>query len=550
MGLASGFLLASMKPIKSDLRNNYDKSLSGIVVRFVRTWWSYFVLITILGLPSLWFILRVPPLWNYMDGFLQVSTKPSAANLLVWPPLYCFGARVPMLIGYLLGGGQAKIALRYFNHPVLTDSAIYVLIIAQHLGLLLASLFFIHVLSKRTPVRIVLALAFASFSFQYAAVHTVGSESVSVILILLIVAFSVEIARRGQLSTKGWIWLTGLLCAAVLTRHINGVVTLLPIGTSCISLFCSYANGRRDHSEWVSRLLPALGAAVTAAVFANGFIWLSCLRAKVDYRSMVGETFLARLDQMRAVPGRFHEFVEQMSDRLSDPVLAESLKRLAQANESQTITSDFITEGKRTVEEALIARGLASSPKHVDEELNTLTKLTLLTEPASFRQAVWNDWSDGHRWLCGLFARCLVAGTGIDWDHDSLAGKMQPLRRLQTFSGFNFAELKTLSMNFPEVFLADKIIIWQLVLIGCCLSIVCLISRLPIGVPLTGILILVVAELLYCLTVSIAGQVCRYGITFLELVLCAVLTQAAAILDLCLNWLNVRIAGLGNNTRW
>ena len=514
------------------------------MVRFVQTWWSYFVLITILGLPSLWFILRVPPLWNYMDGFLQISTKPSAATLLVWPPFYCFGARAPRLIGYLLGGGEVKIALRYFNHPVLTDSAIYVLIIAQHLGLLLASLFFIHVLSKRTPVRIVLALALASFSFQYAAVHAVGSESASVILILLIVAFSVEIARTGQLSTKGWIWLTGLLCAAVLTRHIIAVLTLLPGGASCISLFHSYANGRRDHSEWVSQLLPALGAAVTAIVFANGFIWFCCLRAKVDYRSMVGETFLARLDQMRAVPGRFHEFVEEMSERLSDPVLAESLKRLAQAYESHAVTSDFITEGKRTFEEVLIARGLASSPKHVDEELNKLTKLTLLNEPASFRQAVWNDWSDGHRWLCGLFTRCVVSGTGIDWDHDPLARKMQPLRRLRTFSGFTFAELNTLSKNFPEAFLADKIVIWQLVLIGCCLSVVGFISRLPIWVPLTGILILLVGELVYFLTLSIAGQVCRYGIPFLELVLCSVLTPGAAMLDLCLDWLNVRLAGL------
>ncbi len=109
-----------------------------------------------------------------MDCFLQVSTKPGAANLLVWPPLYCFGARIPMLIGYLIGGGTVKGAVQYFSHPVLTNSAALTLIITQHLAFLGASLVFIRTISNKTFVRIVLALIFSTFSFLYATVHTIA----------------------------------------------------------------------------------------------------------------------------------------------------------------------------------------------------------------------------------------------------------------------------------------------------------------------------------------------------------------------------------------
>jgi hypothetical protein len=105
----------------------------------VRPWPSFFILVFLLDWPSVWFFTKIPVLWNYMDGFLQVSTKPGVANLLVWPPLYCFGARFPMLIGYLIGGGTVEGAVRYISHPVLTNSAVMTLIITQHLAFLGAS---------------------------------------------------------------------------------------------------------------------------------------------------------------------------------------------------------------------------------------------------------------------------------------------------------------------------------------------------------------------------------------------------------------------------
>jgi hypothetical protein len=510
---------------------------AGLSDRLVRPSPGFFILVSLLGWPSVWFFAKTPILWNYMDGFLQVSTKPGVANLLVWPPLYCFGARIPMLIGYLIGGGAIKEAIRYFSHPVLTDSAVLTLIITQHLTFLGASLIFIRTISKKTLIQIVLALIFSSFSFLYATVHTVGSESASVVLILLIAAFSVEIARSSQLNFRRWILLSGLLSAAVLTRYINGVMLLLPVVAAALPRSNDGRVTTKAYRIAAGRALGALAAGVTALAFANCLIWLCCLRAKVDHRSMVGLTFLARIDQLRNTSGRFPGFVNEMVDHLSDPVLVETLEQLERANEAQKVP-DFISEAKATIEKVLIAHGFSSNPHLatlMDKKFNALMAATLITQPASFRQAVASDWLEGQNWLSGFFTHCSIGGTAIDWVNDPLSSKMQPLHGLATFSALSFADLTTLAKNFKGPFLADEITIWYLVVAVCVLSVAAGILRVPAWNIVTALSMLVAGELVYLLSCCIAGQVCRYGIPFLELVLCAGLTQIAGILDILLD---------------
>jgi hypothetical protein len=508
---------------------------AGLFGRLVSPWPSFFILVFLLGWPSVWFFVKIPVLWNYMDGFLQVSTKPSAANLLVWPPLYCFGARFPMLIGYLIGGGTFEGAVRYLSHPVLTNSALRMLIITQHLAFLGASFVFIRSISNNTVVQIVLALIFSSFSFLYATVHTVGSESGSVILILLIAAVSVDIARSSQINFRRWVLLSGLLSAAVLTRHINAVMLLLPVVAAALPRLKHGRGALEACRIGASRVLVALAAGVTALALANCLVWLCCLRAKVDHRSMVGLTFLARIDQLRNAPGRFPEFVDEMVDHLSDPILLETLQRLKRANEAHKVSTDFITEAKATIEEVSRDHGLSSNApalrRLIDEKFNALTTATLLTEPASFRQAVASDWLEGQNWLCGFFTHCSISGTAIDWDNDPLSSKMQPLHGLATFSNFSFADLNALAKNFTGPFLADEIAIWHLIVAICILSVAAGILRVPAWNTVTAVSMLIVGELIYLLSCCIAGQVCRYGIPFLELVVCAALTQVAGILD-------------------
>jgi hypothetical protein len=254
---------------------------------------------------------------------------------------------------------------------------------------------------------------------------------------------------------------------------------------------------------------------------------------------MVGLTFLARIDQLRNVPGRFSEFVDEMVDHLSDPVLVETLQRLKRADDEHKVGADFITEAKTTVEEVLSAHGLSSNAPSfrtlTDEKFNALTAATLLAEPAPFQQAVASDWLEGQNWLCGFFTHCSISGTAIDWDNDPLSGKMRPLHGLATFSNFSFADLKALGKNFTGPFLADEIAIWHLVVAICVLSLLAGVSGVPAWNIVTAVSMVVVGELVYWLSCCVAGQVCRYGIPFLELVMCAALTLAAGILDVLLD---------------
>jgi hypothetical protein len=285
-----------------------------------------------------------------------------------------------------------------------------------------------------------------------------------------------------------------------------------------------------------SRASVAVAAGVTALALANCLVWLCCLRAKVDHRSMVGLTFLARIDQLRNAPGRFSEFVDEMVDHLSDPVLVETLQRLKRANEAHKVGTDFITEAKATVAEVLSAHGFSSNAPSfrtlTDEKFNALTTATLVTEPAPFRQAVASDWLEGQNWLCGFFTHCSIAGTAIDWDNDPLSNKMQPLHGLATFSNFSFADLKALAKNFTGPFLADEIAVWHLVVAICILSVLAGVLGVPACNTVTAVSMIIVGELVYLLSCCVAGQVCRYGIPFLELVMCAALTQVAGILDI------------------
>jgi len=503
--------------------------------RLVRPWPSFCILIALLGWPSVWFFVKMPILWNYMDGFLQVSTKPGIANLLVWPPLYCFGARFPMLIGFLIAGGSLQEAVHYITHPVLTDSAVVTLIVAQHLALLGASLIFIRTLSKIPLVQFVLAFAFSSFSFLYATVQTVGSEAGSVVLILLIVTFSMAIAGSRQLSCGGWILLSGLLSAAFLTRYINAVMLLLPVIAAGLSLLGESKGVLDAFRRAASRAFVAVAAGVSALVVANCFIWLCCLGAKVEHRSMVGLTFLARIDQLRSVPGRFSDFVDEMVNHLHDPVLVETLQRLKRENEAHKLAGDFISEAKNTIADVSRAYGLPVNARSfgtlVDKKFNALTAATLLAQPASFRQAVSSDWLESQTWTSNHFTRCSIGGTAIDWENDPLSSKMQPLRGLAPFASWSFDDLKALAKYFKGPFLADQIIVWHLLAATCVFGIVAARLRIPAWKILTAVSMLAVGEFLFLLSCAIAGQVCRYGIPFLELVVCGVLTLSAAILD-------------------
>ena len=131
------------------------------------------LLALVLGLPSLYCLLFVPPLWRDSDGFFQVSKRPDYLTILHWPPLYCFGARLPMLFGNLLDLGY----LAHFppRHPVFTDPGVYALLLAQHAALIMACFAACRTFTRHPLLQCGFAAAFALSPALYAFANCVGS---------------------------------------------------------------------------------------------------------------------------------------------------------------------------------------------------------------------------------------------------------------------------------------------------------------------------------------------------------------------------------------
>ena len=82
--------------------------------------------VLILMTPSLYLLCTYPPLWKDIDGVNQLVAAPGVINILHFPPLYSFFARIPFWItsGYSIFQEQA---------PRIAGT--YLLVISQHLFL-------------------------------------------------------------------------------------------------------------------------------------------------------------------------------------------------------------------------------------------------------------------------------------------------------------------------------------------------------------------------------------------------------------------------------
>src|ERR1043166_2437524 len=175
----------------------------------------------ILAVPSFWLIVTVAPLWRDSDAYVQTVFPPGGGTILAHAPLYCILSRVPLWLGYLTSGAGPMVRLGHFiKHTQLTDSGVFALIFVQHAALWGAALFFINTATANLWSRLVLAIFFASHPLFYAFAHCVGSETLSMIIILLLAATGLRIVTRyPDIMMRDWILFGALLCGAILTRH-------------------------------------------------------------------------------------------------------------------------------------------------------------------------------------------------------------------------------------------------------------------------------------------------------------------------------------------
>jgi hypothetical protein len=201
-----------------------------------------FVLFVVLLTPSIWMLSVIPPLLRDVDAYVQVTQPPGPGTILQWGPLYCFAARIPLYCGYAIDCVRAGAPFptpAFFIHPIQTDSGVFALLLSQHLALCSAAFYFIAMASRLFWVRLILAVAWVANPLFYTFAHCVGSETLGLILLLVVGATGLKIMRhRRNVPGKEWLLLGILMWLSILTRHTNATLAgLLPLTFFLLSAY-------------------------------------------------------------------------------------------------------------------------------------------------------------------------------------------------------------------------------------------------------------------------------------------------------------------------
>ena len=291
--------------------------------------------------PSIWMLSVIPPLWKDIDAHVQVAYAPGPGTILQYGPLYCFVARIPLYLGYAISCLKAGAPLpmpAFFLHPILSDSGVFILLLSQHVALCCSSFCLITLASRLFWVRVTLAVAWAANPLFYSFAHCVGSETLSMILLLLVGAAGLRIIQHPRkVPRKEWLLFGILIWFCILTRHINAsLAALVPLTFILLGAYClvmiSFTRSqllgrwrRLRARQALQKATLAFAAGIIAIVFANASLRALCRAAQIPYYSTVGFTFLFRLRFLAELPA---EKRNQLLDEVTKHTTSANVKKL------------------------------------------------------------------------------------------------------------------------------------------------------------------------------------------------------------------------------
>ncbi len=288
------------------------------------------VLFGVLLTPSIWMLSMIPPLWRDVDCYAQITLPPGPGTILLYSPLYCFAARIPLYLGYAIdcsrAGGELP-TLHFFVHPILSDSGVLTLLISQHIGLCFSTYYLIILTSRLFWVRLILAIAWALNPLFYTFAHSVGSEALSVILLLVLGATGLSIVQNSRrVPAKKWLFFGILLWLYILTRHINAMLTaLMPaafILCGSYQLMVVPFTRPRALRRWrwvktkqaIQKATLAVAIGLSCIVLANASVRILCHVARIPYYSTIGVTFVYRLKFLAALtPDKRSQLLDEVT---------------------------------------------------------------------------------------------------------------------------------------------------------------------------------------------------------------------------------------------
>jgi hypothetical protein len=251
----------------------------------------------ILSLPSLYLLLFYPILWKDIDALGQLIWPVGSTNILHYPPLYCFGGRIPFWIGDLLEAaflGKPLPVLDLFAEQRPGIVGLYALIFTQHLALVFALSIFLRSAAKTALGRGLVVLSLISASSLYVQEQCAGSESFSVSAIFLMVAFGLRAFAEDD--RRAWIAFALATLLVVGTRHINILLAIwLPLTLAGTVIWRVSRQRSFDRHELV-RIFISLLCAVFA-LLANTLLAKSLIeRIGQEYHSTLGLTLSDRIE--------------------------------------------------------------------------------------------------------------------------------------------------------------------------------------------------------------------------------------------------------------
>ena len=370
-------------------------------------WGARLLLLVLLGAPSIWILSVIPPLWRDIDAYIQVTQPPGAQTILLYGPPYCLVARIPLYVGYAidcLRAGNPVPPVTFFLHPTLTDSGVLALLLSQHVALCGAAFYLISVASRLFLVRLLLACAWAFNPLFYTLAHCVGSETLSMILLLLFGATGLRIiSHRRNVPWAEWLLFGLLLWLIILTRHLNVLLAmvmpltffLLSAHQLAMTAFTRSRLMRRGQRLWARQSLQK--AAVTLVigfsciVLANVSLRGLCYAAHIRYEFPAGFAFLWRLKVLATLPP---ETANEFLDRLAKDISAPDVRKIiSQLREAIHETTDWESTAFMRETQASLFMPKSKSEEGLMPVLNR-TVLAFLWPPRDvFVQAVATDFA-------------------------------------------------------------------------------------------------------------------------------------------------------------
>jgi len=395
----------------------------------------------LLAIPSFWLLLSVPPLWRSVDAYNQTVRPPGLVTILLHGPLYCTLSRVPLWFGYLISGsGPAESLGHFIKHSQLTDAGVYSLVVLQHAALWCGAVYLIYAIASTLLLRLFLAVVFASQPLFYAFAHCVGSEALSMIVILLLAASGVRLMLRyPDIGARDWIIFTVFLAAASLTRHINCVIAaVLPLATTGIMIERGLRRLAGDQNATAAKVqlpkaakvwLMSIATGVIGLIFATSVTHFLCWRARTPWRSTFGYTFVWRLNFLETMqPDQRRQLLEMIASKCGIPESRQLLDVLRDSIDRNQPWEPgaFVQETHSSLSDT----EMKFHSEKFDRVLNEIASAFLYPPVAPLRSVALTDFTTATRYTESDIVQFLFVNTDYFFSHPD---KMPQCSGLKTF---------------------------------------------------------------------------------------------------------------------